>query len=275
MQRTGAPMIAAIIQARMSSTRLPGKVLLDINGRPMLSYMIERVAAAKDIDRVVIATSDEPSDDPIVTFCRRENIFCCRGSLEDLLDRYYQAASRVGCDVVVRLTSDCPLIDPNVIDTVIGVFQSKQCDYVANTAPPGGSTFPDGMDVEVFSFGTLERAWREAKKPSEREHVTFYMWKNPELFSIYRYDLKEDLSKYRLTVDYPEDFDVVRTILGDLYWENPEFSMVDVIHYLKENPDILTRNSHIIPNQGWQPALQKDESEARRLSSSAEPTGLG
>ena len=206
---------------------------------------------------------------------QEENIICYRGSLDDVLDRYYQAARAVNCRTIVRLTSDCPLTDPNVIDTVIGVFQSGQYAFVANTVPPEGSTFPDGMDVEAFSFETLERAWREAKKPSEREHVTFYFWQNPELFSTYRYDLKENLTKYRLTVDYPEDFEVISAILKALYSHKPKFTMADIIHYLKENPDILARNAHIIPNQGWQSALQKDKIEAFKLSGTALSSGQG
>ena len=251
-------MISAIVQARFSSTRLPGKVLREINTRPMLSYMLERVAAAQTTDRVVVATSVEPSDDPIVELCQREGIPCYRGSLDDILDRYYQAALRMKCDVVVRLTGDCPLIDPRVIDTVVSVYQAGQYDYVANTAPPD-ATFPDGMDVEVFSFAALERAWREAKKPSEREHVTFYFWKDPQLFSTFRYDLPEDLSKYRLTVDYPEDFEVVSSVLTELYPQNPQFTIEDVIAFLEAHPDILAKNAHLTFGLGWQPALERDK----------------
>ena len=252
-------MISVIIQARLSSLRLPGKVLQEVNGRPLLSYMLERVSAAKTLDWVVVITSVEPSDDPIVGLCQDENIPCYRGSLDDVLDRYYQAALQMKCDVVVRLTGDCPLIDPRVIDTVVSVYQAGQYDYVANTAPPDDATFPDGMDVEVFSFAALERAWREAKKPSEREHVTFYFWKNPQLFSTFRYDLPEDLSKYRLTVDYREDFEVISAALTELYPQNSQFTMDDVIAFLEAHPDILVKNAHIASNLGWQPALERDK----------------
>ncbi len=252
-------MICAIIQARLSSTRLPGKVLLEIEGRPMLSYMLERVTASKRIDQLVVATSTESSDNPIVDFCRQGGIPCYRGSLENVLDRYYQAALKAKCDVVVRLTSDCPLIDPRIIDAVIDAFQSAQFDFAANTVPPEGSTYPDGMDVEVFSFEALERAWKEAKKPSEREHVTFYFWKNPQLFSTLRFDLRENLADYRLTVDYPEDFEVISSLFRNLYKKNPNFSMQDIIAFLKTNPDIKIKNSHIASNQGWQPSFEKDK----------------
>lgn len=251
-------MKAAIIQARMDSTRLPRKVMRVINGRPMLSYMLERVLAAKNIDRVVVATSVEPSDNPIVEFCQGEKITCYRGSLDDVLDRYYQTALKLKCDIVVRLTADCPLIDPMVIDTVIDIYQSNNYDFVANTVPPGG-TFPEGMDVEVFSFELLERAWREARKPSEREHVTFYFWKNPQLLSIYRYDLPENFSKYRLTVDYYEDFEVFSCLITELYPQNHLFSLRDIINFLDTHPEIIKKNLGVIPNQGWQPALERDK----------------
>lgn len=242
----------------MGSTRLPGKVLREINGRPMLSYMLERVFAAHSIDSVVLATSIDSSDDPVAELCREDNILCYRGSADDVLDRYYQAARRFKADIIVRLTGDCPLIDPRMIDDVIDAYKNRDYDYVANTIPPKW-TVPDGMDVEVFSFQKLEQAWREAKRPSEREHVTFYFWKNPEVFSVYRYNLKEDFSEYRLTVDYPEDFEVVKSIFTSLYPGNPLFTMEDIINFLKDNPDIHKKNRDIEPTRGWQPALEKDK----------------
>ena len=251
-------MIGAIIQARMGSSRLPGKVLREVNGRPLLSYMLERVSAARTLDRVVIATTDRLQDDAIVEFCRKQGIFVFRGSEDDVLDRYYQCALRLKADSVVRLTSDCPLIAPWVIDEIVEVYLSGNYDYVANTAPPVG-TYPDGMDVEVFSFAALERAWREARKPSEREHVTFYFWQNPHLFKTYRHDLSENLSDYRLTVDYPEDFEVIQAILSTLYPQNPLFTMQEIITFLQQNPEIRARNASIAWNQGWQTAFKKDK----------------
>lgn len=254
-------MIAAIIQARMSSSRLPGKVLLGINGRPMFSYMVERVRSAHSIDRVIIATSTEPQDDAIADFCTRESIACYRGSLDDVLDRYYRAATDHACDVIVRLTADCPLIDPAVIDVMIDTYRSGSYDYVANSAPPEGKTYPDGMDVEVFSYAALARAWREAARPSEREHVTFYFWKNPGLFSFYRRDLAVDWGAYRLTVDYPEDFALVSSLIGHFSEKNPRFTMEEIISFLEANPAVKALNEHIVPNQGWRPSLERDERE--------------
>jgi len=250
--------INAIVQARISSTRLPGKVLLNALGRPFLSHMVERVRMAKKIDNVILATSLEQSDDSIADFCKQNKILCYRGNLNDVLDRYYQAAKEFNTDIVVRLTGDCPLIDPQIIDDVINTYEKVGYDYVANTLPPKW-TVPEGMDVEVFSFKNLERAWREAKKPSDREHVTFYLWHNPQLFSVYRYNLPQDLSNYRLTLDYKEDFEVIKAIIENLYPKKPLFTMYDIINFLNSNPHIHNLNKNIQPNLGWQSAFEKDK----------------
>ncbi len=252
-------MIAALIQARMGSVRLPGKVLADINGRPMLAGMFDRVRSARKIDRCIAVTSTDPSDDPIVEMCGREGIDVYRGSLDDVLDRYYKAAAGINSDVIVRLTGDCPLMDPRVIDEVVGVYEQGGYDYVANSAPPPG-TFPDGMDVEVLSFMALEKAWREAKKPSEREHVTFYFWQNPDKFRIFRHDRKDDLSKLRLTVDHPQDLEVVREIYARLYPKDPFFSMESILDLLNEHPELCRSNQSIQRNHGWASAFAKDKS---------------
>src|SRR3989338_9805451 len=251
-------MTGVLIQARMSSTRLPGKVLFPINGRPMLSYMLERVSAVKKMNKPILITSVDSTDEPITALCRESNVLCYRGSLDDVLDRYYQAALEFKIDIIVRLTGDCPLIDPQMIDKMIDIYIEGKHDYIANTVPPKG-TVPEGMDIEVFSFRGLKQAWLEANKPSEREHVTFYFWKNPELFSVFRYDLNKDLSQYRLTVDYPEDFAVVSSVINHLYPKNPLFTMEDIIDFLRKNPNIHKLNMNIKPNQGWQSAYEKDK----------------
>lgn len=249
-----------VIQARMSSTRLAGKVLADLNGKPMLARQLERLALSKRAKGVLLATSTEASDDPIAEFCRTQGVAHYRGRLDDVLDRYYQAAVTAKFDPIVRITADCPLIDPAVIDTMLDLFAEKDLDYLANTAPPEGSTFPDGMDVEIFSFAALEQAWKEAKKPSDREHVTFYFWKNPELFRTFRHDLVgENLSSYRLTVDYPADLELVRAVHADLTRVRPDFTLRDVIEHLRRNPRLLDKNAGIQANQGWQSALEKDK----------------
>jgi len=164
--------IIAIIQARMGSSRFPGKTLADLAGRPMLSRVVERVSQSRAIDKVVVATSIAVGDDPIAEFCAKEGVLCFRGSEDDVLDRFYRAAKEHGADVVVRITADCPLIDAAVIDRVVERFQSGDCDYASNVLH---YTYPDGLDTEVFSMAALAEAWREAKKPSEREHVTPYL----------------------------------------------------------------------------------------------------
>ena len=250
-------MIVAIIQARLGSTRFPGKVLKSVLGRPLLAHMMERVSHAQLPDQVVIATTGSPADDPIVTLCEQNGYACFRGSDEDVLDRYYRAAQQFGADVVVRLTSDCPLLDPTVIDQVVSVFRQGEYDYVANTVPPPG-TYPDGMDVEVFSLWALEQSWQETVKPSDREHVTFYLWRNPHKFRTYRIDCIPDWSDYRLTVDHIQDFLLVKAILETLSPHNPLFSLEEIVDFLEENPHIKGLNRNIARNQGWQTALQKD-----------------
>jgi len=174
-------MILAILQARVSSTRLPGKVLKPILGMPMLLRQIERVKQAKLIEQLLVATSDDKSDDPIEQLCRENDIACFRGSLDDVLDRFYQAAKPYQPDHIVRLTGDCPLIDPQLIDEVVVFCLSGDYDYVSNAFEP---TYPDGLDVEVFRFPCLQQAWEEAELPSEREHVTLFI-KSVALKMIY------------------------------------------------------------------------------------------
>lgn len=249
----------------MTSSRLPGKVLMDVNGEPMLVRQWDRLKLSTKADLLVLATSVESSDEPLVEVCRQKGIAYHRGSLDDVLDRYYQAARRYKLDVIVRLTADCPLIDPAILDQMADLFLRGEFDYLANTAPPEGSTFPDGMDVEIFSMQALERAWRESRKPSEREHVTFFFWKNPNLFRTHRYDLGKSHSRYRLTVDYPEDLEVIRAIYGAL-GAQPAFNFESIISFLDSHPEIRNRNANILPNQGWQSAFDKDAKLENRPS---------
>ena len=246
-------MIVAFIQAHMSSTRLPGKVLLPIAGRPMLWHVWWRLSQAEALDNVVVVTGDRSSDDPIVRFCAQNDIPCFRGSEDDLLDRYYQAAKAYGADVVVRITADCPLIDPQVVDEVIGVFLKGGYDCVCTNAPP---TFPDGVGAEVFSFEALERAWREAEWQSEREHVTPYIRKHPELFRIGNVTHGEDLSSMRWTVDEPQDLEFVRAVYEHL--ESMSFGMADVLDVLKRHPELMEINVGVGRNEGYQKSVRED-----------------
>lgn len=246
-------MIAAIIQARMGSTRVPGKVLLDIRGHPMLWHVVNRVRQVRSLDQVLVATSDGSSDDPIAAFCEQEGIPCFRGSEDDVLDRYYQAAKWIGADVVVRITADCPLVDPSIVDDVVRCFVEGDYDYVSNTDPP---TFPDGLDAEVFSFDALERAWREARWQSEREHVTPYMRKHPELFRIGNLTYEENLAGMRWTVDEPQDLEFVRAVYDHL--GSTSFGMADVLDILKKRPELAEINASIGRNEGYQKSLRED-----------------
>lgn len=228
----------------MGSTRLPGKVLKKVLGKPLLEYQIERIRHATLIDDIVIATTTKEADKPIVNLCKKLSILYYRGSEEDVLSRYYEAALKFEADVVVRLTSDCPLIDPIVIDHVIRTFlnEKDKLDYVSNTIE---RTFPRGMDTEVFSFNALEKAFTCAKQSSFREHVTPFIYKNPNDFRLKNVKLNEDYSNYRLTVDTIEDFNLIKRVLASLYVESPVFKLEDLILFLRLNPDLEKINAHV------------------------------
>jgi spore coat polysaccharide biosynthesis protein SpsF len=235
----------AIIQARMGSSRLPGKVLKDVNGKPMLAHVIERAGNAKRISQVVVATTLDPSDDILDSFCREMGVSVFRGSVHDVLDRFYNAAVVFHADPVVRLTADCPLIDPELIDLTLDSFYQKKVDFAANRLPPPFTrTYPIGLDVEVCSFAALERAWMEAILPYEREHVLPYLYDVPGRFNIFKLDYDHDLGSLRWTVDTPEDLEVVRTIFNKLSGI-PEFGWLDVVELLKREPEIMWVNAAI------------------------------
>lgn len=235
--------IVAIIQARMGSTRLPGKVLLDLAGEPMLARDMHRLARAQTLDDVVVATTIKSTDDAIVALCQERNWPYFRGSEADVLDRYYRAAQEYQADVVVRVTSDCPLIEPDVVDRVVQEFLERQpeIDYASNTAPE--RTFPRGLDTEIMSFEALARAWREDKNPAWREHVTPYIWRHPELFETYNVLNEEDLSYMRWTVDTPEDLALARRIYE--HFGHDQFSWHEVLAVLVQHPAWLEINRDV------------------------------
>lgn len=248
-------MIIAILQARVSSTRLPGKVLRPILGVPMLERQLERLASLKAIDRLMVATSVEKSDMPIVQLCRTLGVDCFRGSLDDVLDRYYHAAEQLDPETVVRLTGDCPLADPEIIDAGIRYFLEHSYDYVSNIMD---RTFPVGLDFEVFRYQSLETAWREARLPSEREHVTPFIKNRPERFHIGHFKNDVDLSHHRWTVDEPEDFKFVASVYEALYPGNPRFSMDDILDLLAQHPELSEINYHIVHGEGYRKSLHSD-----------------
>lgn len=233
--------IVAIIQARMGSTRLPGKVMADLAGQPMLVRVVDRVSQARTLDDVVVATTRRPEDDAIVKMCLERKYPFFRGSEEDVLDRYYRAASISGVGVVVRITSDCPLIEPDIIDRIINEFlQCSDADYASNTLK---RTFPRGLDVEVFSFNALKRAWEEDKNQAWREHVTRYIQHHPDIFSVHNVTSDADYSHMRWTVDTNEDLAFVRRIYD--YFQTDTFHWTEVLGLLSAHPDWLEINRHI------------------------------
>ena len=246
-------MIVAIIQARMGSARFPGKTLAEICGRPMLWHVCNRVRASRLVDNVVVATTEHPSDDAIVDFCGREEIACFRGSEEDVLDRFYCAALAYNATVIVRITADCPLVDPDVIDRVVERFLEGNCDYVSNTLR---YTYPDGLDVEVFSFNILERAWREARKPSEREHVTPYL--RTEKFRIANVEsgvvVPAEISRW--TVDHPADLEFVSSIYRE-FADRECFGFKQVLEVLKKKPALAAIANSEISNEGYYRSLYR------------------
>lgn len=243
----------ALIQARMSSSRLPGKVLLDISGQPMLLHVIHRAKQAKSVDLVAVITSTHADDDAIEMLCKENNIPCFRGSLDDVLDRYYQAAIHFQADIIVRLTADCPLLDPLIVEKVVRTFHESSLDYVSNTLE---STYPDGLDTEVFRFETLEKAWKEARLKSEREHVTAYIYNHPELFRLGSVKQEQDLSSLRWTVDTFRDLEFVRIIYN--FFKDVEFGMYEILKLMKEHPEVTKLNSGQQRNEGYQKSLQED-----------------
>lgn len=229
-----------IIQARMSSTRLPGKVLKDIQGAPMLNWVVERCKSAKNVSSVVIATSTNREDDQLEEWCLKNRVPICRGSLEDVLDRYYQCALRHHAENVIRVTSDCPFIDPGIIDGTIGLLEQGY-DYCSNTREP--RTYPRGLDVEAMSMKTLERAWREDHDPRWREHVTPYIYRHPELFKIGGIANDEDLSDIRVTVDTFEDLQFVNLIAQEI--GDHTFTWKTMVSTVRRHPEWMILNSQI------------------------------
>ncbi|MBI4789816.1 MAG: glycosyltransferase family protein [Chloroflexi bacterium] len=245
-----------ILQARMGSTRLPGKVMADLLGKPLLARVIERAQMIPGIDRVVVATTTAERDRPLLDLAKEYHAEGFAGSEDDVLDRYYQAARQVGAEVVVRLTADCPLLDPDVSARVLARFLQGDVDYVCNTLPP---TFPDGLDTEAFSFAALGRAWREARLTSEREHVTPYIWNHPAEFRIANVTHAVDLSRLRWTVDEPQDLEFVRAVYARLHCDgNPPFGMNDVLALLAREPTLTRINTGFARNEGYAKSLRED-----------------
>jgi len=247
-------MIGCIIQARMGSTRLPGKVIQKIdNNNTILDYVIKQLKSAKKIEKIIVATTNLAEDDIICDYLHSQSIEFFRGSSEDVLDRYYQCARKFSLDVIVRITADNPLIDPNVVDLIVDEYENHRCDFATNTLH---RTFPYGTEVEVFSFEVLEKAWKNAKKPSEREHVTPFIRDAQNGFSLINTEHQEDLSHLRYTVDRIEDLKLVREIVKNI--PRRPILIQDIIDLYKNKPEIFEINKNV-KHDGHLSSLKKDE----------------
>jgi spore coat polysaccharide biosynthesis protein SpsF len=226
----------------MGSTRLPGKILMPVLGKPLLQWELERVSRCKEVDGVVLATTTLAADDPVAELAKTLGVFTFRGSSENVLERYYQAAVKHQADLIVRITGDCPLIDPAVIDRVIQAFKAGNFDYVSNTAK---RTYPRGMDVEVFSFKVLLEAYREAKRSYEIEHVTPFIYQRPERYRLANVTLDPPHGDLRWTVDTIEDFTLIEKILQQIGKKAPQFILEDLLNLMNTHPEWKQINAHI------------------------------
>jgi spore coat polysaccharide biosynthesis protein SpsF len=249
--------ILAITQARYGSSRLPGKVLKMVNGESLLQIHLRRILTSGKISKLKVATTTEPDADKIIHVCESLGIEYYQGSVNDVLDRFYKTAEPENPDWIVRLTSDCPLIDSEVINEIIECSINKNLDYTSNGMNP---TYPDGLDVEVFKYSALKQAYAEATLKSDREHVTPYIWRNSsfkggEKFSSFSFEYAQDLSQYRLTVDTTEDFEVIEKLIMSL---GADRKWNEYIDFLDKNPSIRQINQRFKRNEGYQKSLKED-----------------
>jgi len=235
-------MIGIIIQARTGSKRLPKKVIKKIEKRTVLEHVIERVKKVENCSNIILATTDKKEDDILEKIGKKLGINVFRGSENDVLDRYYKAAKLFNIDPIVRITADCPLTDPKIIEKVIKFYVQGDYDYVSNVRPV---SYPDGYDVEVFSFKTLEKTWNEAKLDFDREHVVDYIWNNPQLFKMGNVSNNKDISSIRLTLDKKEDMTLIIKIYKELYSKNHFFGLQETLQLLEKKPELIKINQHL------------------------------
>ncbi|MBI3633621.1 MAG: glycosyltransferase family protein [Candidatus Vogelbacteria bacterium] len=248
--------IVAIVQARMGSTRLPGKMMMEILKKPIVGYVFDGLSRSSTITESWLATTTNKEDDVLAQWAELRAIRCFRGSSEDVLDRFYNVAKLGNANVVVRITADCPLVDPAVVDKIVSEFLScGDCDYVSNTIEP---TYPDGYDVEVFSVRALNKAWEDAKLSSEREHVTPYIKKHPEMFKSKNIRFTEDFSKYRCTLDNIEDFYLINKIIEECERKSIVCNLTNVLDFITRNPDWTAINDKFKRDEGYAKSLAED-----------------
>ena len=235
--------VIAIVQARMGSSRLPGKVMKEICGKPMLEWVIQRAQGAACINQLAVAMTTDPADDILENYCREHGIEYYRGSPADVLDRFVQAGRKFHADVIARLTADCPFIDPDLIDQTFGAFTESRVDFAANRLPPPHKrTFPIGLDVEIVAMPALEKAWREAIELYQREHVMPYIYQHPELYKMCIIDHPLDFGSYRWTVDTPEDLLFIQAV-AEKQSCRMDFGWLEVIDLLKQHPELMKINA--------------------------------
>jgi len=234
--------IVAITQSRMGSTRLPGKVLKKVNDKTLLDYQLDSLKKSKLLTQIVVATTTESTDDEIVQLCKKRDQAYFRGSENNVLERYYLTAKQFEADVVVRITSDCPLIDVEIVDNIIKQFMGNEIDYASNTLE---RTYPRGMDTEVFSMNALEKAYNEASEQSELEHVTPYIYFHPQLFKLLSIENDINYSKYRWTVDTDEDFELIEKLILLLSSQHKEINLNNLLNAMEQHKEWYFINSHI------------------------------
>ena len=248
-------MIGAIVQARMTSSRLPGKVLMTVQGKPIIEYLITQLQRVQKLEIIILATTTNSEDDPLVKFAEKNQISTFRGSENDVLERYYQVAKKYKLEHILRITGDCPLLDPFICDRIIDVYFDEQADLVGT-----GPTYAEGLDCEIFSLLALTDAFQGAKLKSEREHVSLFLHNRKDHYKVIEVENETDDSKYRFTLDEPEDFQVIEAIINGITLESSEiFSAEKVKSFLDQNPEISLINKNIFRNEGLSKSLNNDE----------------
>jgi spore coat polysaccharide biosynthesis protein SpsF (cytidylyltransferase family) len=255
-------MIAAIVQARLGSSRFPNKVIKPILGQPMICHILNRLSNSKMLEKIIVAIPDSDKNSVLEQILKQNDALYFFGNEQDVLDRYYKCAKFFNVDIIVRITADDPFKDSSIIDKAIDIFieKSSDIDYVANCSYDGSirATYPEGLDVEVFSFSCLDKIWKSANKKSEREHVTPFLFNNKSKFKIAGFENNEDLSNYRWTVDYEIDYLFAKEVYSNLFHKNNNFLMNDIIKLLNQKKSLSKMNNNIVRHEGYKQSLKEE-----------------
>lgn len=258
MTENTKPKVVALIQCRMGSTRLPQKVMMDLQGKPVIGKIHDRLKYCKTVDQTVICTADTPQNEPIVKYAQENGLDWHAGSENDLVDRVYQMAKRFGADVVVRVTADCPLVDPQLVDQLVQAYlDDPTLEYITNILPP---TYPDGLDLDVISFRALEKLWNRSRGDAfKSEWINHDLRNNPDVYKTKKFNLDRDLSSMRWTVDYPEDMELIREIFKRLSPNGEVFYMDDILKLLEENPELGEINAKYVRDAAYYAAIEEQK----------------